>query len=419
MGFIIALAFKNLFRYRRRTIITAIAIAAGVSMYIFIDGWLLGAQNDSVRNLVKFETGSARVMDKKYWEEHDYLLPKYNIAKPAAAEAALEKAGYAVAPRVTVFAEAVKTGGAGESFTLQLAGIDPARDRKIFDFANALTPKGAAYLAAGRPEIMLGSDAAGRLGAGLNDSVRLTTRTKDGVWTTLEVKVVAILSTPDPIVNNAMGFVPLDVLQNALELGDGVTDIVIGFPEWLNPEKETAKINALLAAQPDSGGYDAKSFNELAAEFGMIAQSKSGGSKIILFLIFIIAAIGISNTVLMAVFERVREIGMMRALGMKNGAVMWCFVFEALGIGLFGALAGVVLGVLIDLYMVNIGIDLTPLLKNMGNIGYRILGVSRSSWNPDTIFSSALVSMIFSGAMAIFPARRALKKEITECLRVK
>jgi putative ABC transport system permease protein len=419
MGFIITLAFKNLSRYRRRTIITAVAIAAGVSMYIFVDGWLQGAQNDSVRNLVKFETGSARVMDKKYWEEHDYLLPKYDIADPTPAEAALEKAGYLVAPRVTIFAEAAKTGGAGESFTLQVAGIDPARDGKIFDFANALTPKGAAYLTAGRPEIMLGSDAADRLGAGLNDSVRLTTRTKDGVWTSLETRVVAILSTPDPIVNNVMGFVPLDALQNALQMGGGVTDIVVGFPEWLNPDKETAKINALLSTLPDSAGMSAHSFNDLAPEFSQIAQSKSGGTKVILFLIFIIAAIGISNTVLMAVYERFREIGMMRALGMKNGAVMWCFIVEALGIGLIGALAGVVLGVLLDLYMVNVGIDLTPLLKNMGNIGYRILGVSKSSWNPDTIVSAAIMSMIFSGIMAILPARRALKKEITECLRVK
>ncbi len=419
MGFIVTLAFKNLFRYRRRTIITAIAIAAGVSMYIFIDGWLQGAQADSVRNLVKFETGSARVMNDKYWEQRDFLLPKYDIPDPARAEAVLEKAGYAVAPRVTIFAEAAKTGGTGEAFTLQIAGIDPARDGTIFDFANALTPKGAVYLTAGQPEIMLGSDAADRLGAGLNDSVRLTTRTRDGVWTSLETRVVAILSTPDPIVNNVMGFVPLDVLQNALQMGNGVTDIVVGFPEWLNPETETAKINALLAPLPGSADYRARSFNELAPEFGQIAQSKSGGTKVILFLIFIIAAIGISNTVLMAVYERVREIGMMRALGMKNGAVMWCFIVEAFGIGLVGALIGVVLGVLADLYMVNVGIDLTPMLKNMGNIGYRILGVSKSLWNPETIVTAAIVSIVLSGVMAILPARRALKKEITECLRVK
>ncbi len=415
MRFVISLAIKNLFRYRRRTIITALAIAARVAMFIFMDGWLKGAEKDSIRNLVKFETGSARVMDNTYWEEHDYLLPKYYIKDPDPIMEKLQAAGYTVAPRVTILATVSKVGGEKDSYTLQLAGIDPARDPKIFDLANAITPKEGSYLKAGELAILLGEDVAARLGVGFNDAVSISTRTKDGVWTGMEARVTGILSTPDPIVNNSMGFIPLDVMQDMLQMGTGVTDIVIGFPEWIDPDQETAKINTLLGKQT----YSAKSFNDLAAEFGMIAQTKSGGSKVIIFLIFIIAAIGISNTILMAVYERVREIGMMRALGMKDRSILLGFVFEALGIGLLGAVLGVFLGVIINLYMVNVGIDLGPFIKDMGNIGYRIAGVSKSTWNVDSILTVGVLSVLFSGVFAVLPAMRALKKQITDCLRVK
>jgi hypothetical protein len=69
--------------------------------------------------------------------------------------------------------------------------------------------------------------------------------------------------------------------------------------------------------------------------------------------------------------------------------------------------------------MVNVGIDLSPFLKDMGNIGYRIAGVSKSTWNVNTIIKAGVMSIVFSGVLAVLPAFRALKKGITDCLRVK
>src|SRR6056297_4319096 len=82
MKFLINLAFKNLFRHKRRTMITSIAIAVGLALFILIDSMLVGIEEDSTRNLVLSETGSARIMDTQFWEEHQNLPLSHSIENP-------------------------------------------------------------------------------------------------------------------------------------------------------------------------------------------------------------------------------------------------------------------------------------------------------------------------------------------------
>ena len=82
MKFLISLAFKNLTRYKRRTLITAGAIAIGLMMYIFVDSMLMGAEIESVRNLKWFETASARILNNDYWKNRFQRPLDINISEP-------------------------------------------------------------------------------------------------------------------------------------------------------------------------------------------------------------------------------------------------------------------------------------------------------------------------------------------------
>ena len=163
-------------------------------------------------------------------------------------------------------------------------------------------------------------------------------------------------------------------------------------------------------------GITVESWKDLARDFLMIAQAKSAGSSILLILVFIIAAVGISNTMLMAVYERVREIGMMRAMGMKDGDIRLTFLFEAGGIGLIGTLIGVALGAAINWYMVNYGLNLGALMGQM-DIGYRVHSVFRGAWHPQAIVAGLIFGVLAAMLFSIIPSSRALKMEITDCLR--
>ncbi|HKM07504.1 MAG TPA: FtsX-like permease family protein, partial [Sphaerochaeta sp.] len=180
-------------------------------------------------------------------------------------------------------------------------------------------------------------------------------------------------------------------------------------------DSEVMKIQTAL----NTAGLDdleARSWRDLAKDYLAIAEAKRGGTGIILFLVFIIAAVGISNTMLMAMYERTRELGMMRALGMKDSHIRLTFIFEAGGIGLLGALVGIALGALGNIFMVNVGIDYGSLLRDM-DFGYRIQSIIRGTWSIKSFVITFVTGISLSMLVSIIPIRRALKMDIPACLR--
>ncbi|MDD3942507.1 MAG: FtsX-like permease family protein, partial [Sphaerochaetaceae bacterium] len=167
---------------------------------------------------------------------------------------------------------------------------------------------------------------------------------------------------------------------------------------------------------PTGKSLVAVSWEELAHDYIALAEAKRGGTGMILFLVFIIAAVGISNTMLMAIFERIRELGMMRALGMNDRDIQWTFMVEAGGIGLLGSTAGVLLGVLMNLYLTVKGINFGRFMRDM-DMGYRIQSSITGVWSLGTIVTAFFFGTILSMAVAYIPTRRALKMDIPSCLR--
>ena len=121
---------------------------------------------------------------------------------------------------------------------------------------------------------------------------------------------------------------------------------------------------------------------------------------------------------LMTILERTRELGMMRALGMRDRQIRRVFLLEAAGIGLIGSVVGVGVGVLVNAAMVRWGIDMSAFidLKTM-DIGYRVSAVLKAAWNPQAIVIAFVAGILACVAVAVLPVRRALKMPITDCLR--
>jgi ABC-type lipoprotein release transport system permease subunit len=121
---------------------------------------------------------------------------------------------------------------------------------------------------------------------------------------------------------------------------------------------------------------------------------------------------------LLAILERTKETGMMRALGMTNGQLIFTYMVEACLLGLIGSVLGVIAGCLLNIPMVKYGVDFSEMMEQMGgNMGYRIAGNFRGTWRPGTIIGSGIAAAFLSSLMALLPARRATKMEITESLR--
>ncbi len=415
MKFLLQLAAKNLMRYKRRTAITAVAIAFGLMMYVFVDSLLLGAELESMRNLRWYETASLRVYDTAYWEDRYFLPLDASIEKAQEILDLLKAEGIAATERTLFAADMIlyqEDFGEDGNLSVQVTAINPDTDFEVYRFADTLIE--GRFLEHGEMDgIVLGSWFAEDIGAKVGYWVTLVTRGKGGFYEAFDMEVVGIINCPNPNVNRSLVMMDIQAADTYLAMDGSVSSIDI-----LLPEK--SDLNAIAKTlQPKLQAIDANlavyTWEDLARDYLAILEAKQGGTGMILFLVFIIAAVGVSNTMLMAMYERMRELGMMRALGMRDRDILLAFLFEAGGIGLLGSVVGILLGCLANLYLVNVGFDFGFMLRDM-DIGFRIQNVMRGAWSMPTLIKAFASGIVLSMLVALFPIRRALKLDIPTCL---
>lgn len=417
MRFITTLALKNLTRYKRRTFITAIAIALGLMMFIIVDSMLLGVEKESERNLLWYETASIRIQQDDYWQDRHLFPLEMGIEDADSVVTLLQENGYTATGRIQFRADMILSYdefGEDGNLPVLVTAIDAQKDNTVFHFQDTLI-EGRALKVNDPSAMVMGSWLAQDIGAKIGSWVTLLMRGNGGFFEAADFEVVGILNCPNPTVNRSLIMVDLASTSSLLAMEGSVTELDIRLAEHVDVERESAAIQSLL----DRAGFSsltAKSWRAIAGDYLAIADAKRGGTSVILFLVFIIAAVGISNTMLMAMFERTRELGMMRALGMKEGDIRLAFIIEAAGIGLIGALGGILLGALANIYIANVGINLDFLLRDM-DIGYRIQSVMRGTWNLKSFFIAFISGIGLSALVSTIPIRRALKMDIPACLR--
>ena len=405
---------KNLFRYKRRTFITAIAIALGLSMYLIVDSLLLGIEEESIRNLLWYETSSIRIHTEKYWPDRLLYPLEQGIEKPQEVLELLRKEGYTATERTMFTSEMILYSddfGEDGNMSVLVTAINPETDNDVFHFEDTLID-GRFLKADDEAGVLIGSWFAEDIGAELGYWITLVTRGNGGFFGAVDLQIVGILNCPNPNTNRTLLMMTNDSADTLLGMEGSVSEINIRLPMHTDVDKEVENLQQLLPASD----LEARSWKVLAKDYLSALEAEKGGTSIILFLVFIIAAVGISNTMLMSMYERTRELGMMRALGMNDSHILLSFLFEAGGIGLVGSVIAIALGILGNLYMVNVGIDFGFMMRDM-DVGYRIQGLLRGTWNLRSFVVTLISGVGLSMIVAWIPIRRSLKLDIPTCLR--
>jgi ABC-type lipoprotein release transport system permease subunit len=406
MGRSIKLAWRNMWRNWRRTSIALVAMVLGVVLLLFMDGAIKGSDQAIFGNAVKLYGGNV-VIHAPGYRAKIARLPLLPLADtPALLETVRSQ------PQVVAAAQRINTGGIISSrdgtYSVEVIGIEPAVEAPVSLHASHVG-QGRFLQADDGDAIFIGKGLADRLKVGAGDRVNLLGRSKNETMRGRTMTVVGVYDLGMAEAERGIVFINLPEAQSLYNLRDQATELSISLPKV---GQEAAMVAALQAALPN---YEVDSWQSIKPEMHQALQTKMSFTTFFGFVVVFIACIGILNLMLMAVFERTREMGVLAALGMKARQIMALFLLEGSLIGLVGAVIGCAIAVVLTMIIGRVGIDVSY-TSGMGEATALLGGRIYPTINATDIISRAVTVVIIAALASLYPAWQASRKEPAQAL---
>lgn len=404
---VLSLAWRNVFRHTRRTLITASAISVGLSAMILSNTMMNGTDKMASKNIIAYETGHLQVFRHGYYREEGVFPLDTIIEEPEAIIERIRAARSVTGITSRIKFQARVNNGIDELPVLAY-GIDPDQDGGVFKIEQSVVD--GDFLHA-REDILIGTDLARDMGLEIGSFLTVITKDRHGTYNAYDFFISGLINTSHPLFDRNAVLMKLDVAQQLLDLDRGVTEICV----------QVHGRAQLTAVQSDIAGmigreYEVFTWRELNAAIFEISGFKRLSQFMIALVVLIIAAVGIVNTMLMAVMERIPEIGTLKAMGFGNNSIVQMFLFEGGIIGAFGSLLGCIFGFLLSLYLTVKGLDFSGFFGDM-DLGYPIKLIIKGEIDYLTILLVFLFGVGVTVLVSLWPVRMATRLEPVDALR--
>jgi len=406
---ILRLAFRNVRRNLRRTIITISAIALGLAMLIVSSGFGDGAHGQMIEAGVKAMAGHV-VIQGKGWQKKREV----EIVVPDSPEVARRMGEALPGAKIVerVYLQGLLTSANG-AVGVALSAVEPEVEARVNDIDDKLVE--GEYLGDASKGIVLGKTLAKTLGVRVGHKVVFMTQRGGDIESQL-LRVRGIFSLGIDEIDGFYGQIQLSTAQKLLGLGDDVTQVSAHIDTYRNTAAATRKIEAAFA---DTEGIEVLSWGDALPDLREWIQYDDGGLYVMILVVAIIVAMGILNTVLMSVLERMREFGVMLSLGTTPGLLMRLVLMEAAIIGVLSVTLGVAIGVGLNALLAINGIDVSSLAESgtmeAAGVALDLHMFPDLSWRKVVVFS--LLSLGMTLLAAVYPAYKAAALKPIECLR--
>ncbi len=405
MTLYLRLAWRNLWRQRRRTLIVFLAIGLGMTLMMWYDGFMAGFEQAIYGNAIKVLGGNIQVHPEGY-----ALTGKMSLLPLQNDQAILQSA--LAQPQVVAASRRIATSGLVSSregaFSVSIVGIEPEKELPVSLVSQNISA--GRYLASDDlDQILIGQGLAKATGVAVGDRITLAGRATHNQMRQRTMTVVGIFDLGMAEIEKGSVYMSLAEAQDLYGLSGQSTEVMVSL-QSLGQESEVIK-----ALKPQLSGYEIGSWQTNFPEMQAAINSKGGVMNIFSVVILAIAGIGILNLLVMAVFERTREIGVLGALGLKPRQISVLFLLEGGMMGLVGLVCGIGLGLLINFTLGKIGFDfsafstLTEYTALITTRVYPTLGV-------DKLLQRGLTVLVISILASYFPAREAARQDPAEAL---
>ena len=415
-GRLLQLAWRNLWRNPRRTFITMAAIAFGYVMLLFVACLMAGLRWQMIEN------GTCLVMSQIQVHAPGYY-PSRSIQRTLGGRQGTDVSAllttitsdrrvYAAAPRVYGYG---LLSAAHHSAGVELMGVVPDQEPKV-TILNSQIAEGS-YLTARMPKgVALGDKLASTIGIGVGSEVVLLTQAADGSMGDDVYTVVGIFHSGLDAVDRALILMALSSLQDLLHLAPArIHEVGIK----LNDITAATTVADALQNQLDKTlPVRVMAWPELAPELANYVQFNRGVTFVLFIIFFLLAVIGVMNTMLMAVFERTRELGMLMALGMRPAQVIVLIMAEAAGLAAASLVVGGALGVPILWYLQEHGLELGSATGGVISLAGVVVGHLWYGRQDFPVYGEAALGLAATALVsALYPAWRAAHFRPTEAIR--
>ncbi len=403
----VKIAWRNLWRNRRRTGIQLAVIIGSMFLSVFYINFADGALATMVRAGVRSGSGDIAIYRQGYLS--DRRLSDTFPAAPILAGLARDPDVAQVFPRVRVpgLLQSAYGSRPAEAEGLDFgreAGTNPLLDRKYFV---------AGGLPHGPTGIVLGQTLARNLKVKVKNKVVWMAQDARGQIASGLFRVSGIIHTDVGAVDAGMVMAPREAMASLIGRAGQVHEIAVLLKDPQQASPALARLGPILKAVPGTRAYP---WQRAMPDLASLIEISAAKQKFTVFILFVIVAIGTLNTMLMSVMERTREFGMMRAIGISKRAIRQMIMAEALVLSMVGAAGGLVLAILVGLRTSTAGIDMSGVLKGM-DVGIAVDPIIKTGWDWPVTAALFAGTVVLCLVASLYPVRWALKIRPADAMR--
>jgi putative ABC transport system permease protein len=406
VGKFLLLAFRNVFRNRRRTMMTLFMVGGGVAGLLLVGGFFSFMFWGLREHTINSGLGHLQIFSAEHFNRDEARVLDTGIDNWRQVAASVKIGGHVrgVAPRIEFYG---MVSNGDKSSVFMGSAVDPAAENSLGFSTRFASGRDLDSKPGGEVEALIGTGLAKSMNVKVGDGLTVLAMTSDGALNGVDVQIVGIVNNGIAEIDARYLRITLASAQRLLQ-SDRVTNLVVGLDNTENTEKVAAELAPRLRnfQQP----LVIKKWIELATYY---KQVRSLFSTVFVFLgviVFFMVLMSSVNTLLMTMFERTREIGTMLAMGTPRAWIVALFMLEATIIGTLGAIAGVAAGNLLGTLVNHSGLHLPPPPGFTDAMNFRVLHV------PSLMIGSSLLVIVSLALASIFPAIRASRLKIAEAL---
>ncbi|MBN1252653.1 MAG: ABC transporter permease [Bacteroidales bacterium] len=398
-------AWRNVWRNKLRSLIIITAIAVGVFAGVFTTAFMKGMSDQRIESAIKTEISFIQLHNPKFKEAQDIdaLIEKVDEKNKQISEIA-NVSGQSARIVVNGMASSAET-----SSGVRLYGINPDEEFKVTNINEKLI-EGEFFDGIKRNPVVIGQKLAEKLNLKLRSKIIFTFQDYEGNLTGGSFRIAGIYRTDNSMFDESTIFVKKSDLQRLTMLPENTAhQIVVNLNNY---EADKTVKSEIVKLFPD---LDTKLWTELKPELAYLTEIMGVYMYIFVGIILFALGFGIVNTMLMVVLERVKELGMLLAVGMNKFKVFEMIVLETVFLSLTGGVIGIIIGGLISKYFSVNAIDLSLWSEGLSKIGWGSLVYTSIDF--EMLISITLMVIATGILAAIYPARKALKLNPADALR--